>query len=287
MFRQNQDLSKLHPIDMIPTPEVTKITCLPDTGAYEKITVTIPATASATQADYLHLVNKTGTKFAIWLDIDANGTAPTGALYAASDYQIKVSIVTDGTAIQNAALAYTAITTDVNFDEFTVVNNLNGTLTLTSTLLGNITNAVPKKADDSAAGSIGVAIVAGAASSLQNKYFIMRNPAGTVYNAWFNVGGEGVDPNPAGTEIACACTAGSTAAQIAISIATAVNANSNFKAWMQDGYLYVANEATGVASDITAGDSGFTITKLQDGAAGYLYPSMNPSLIAVEPSLIS
>lgn len=222
--------------------------------------------------------------------IDNEGVAavvPTGALYLASNHQIKVEIVTGGTAISNAALMKAAVEANGDWDEFTITNMGGGVLKFTSTLLGNLTNAAPKKEDDSAAGSIAVSISAGVASNLQNKYFIMRNPAATVYNGWFNVSGEGVDPNPAGTEIACALTAGGTAAAIAAEIATAINANSNFKAWVQENYLYVANEAEGVAVDVTAGNSGFTVTKIQDGKAGYFYPAMAPSSLVNEPSLIS
>ena len=417
MYRQDQSVGVLHPKELNSIPEVTRITCLADTGAYEKITATFPTTANATNADYVHLVNKTGTKYAVWLDktseaeaftatlpatagasqgdyfafqnpagvktavwldIDNNGTAPTGAVYAAADNKIKASIATDdtlvqvaakivtaigsteigfsfvdnedgtitftsltrgaistnaaphntgdtgngsiavaidnegvaavapigalyvaadhqikveistgGTAADNAALVKTAIEAEEHWDEFTITNKGSGVLEFNSTKLGDLTNSVSKKEDDSEAGSITLAITAGVASNLQNKYFIMRNPAATVFNAWFNVSSEGVDPNPAGTEIACAITNGSTAAQVAAAIATAVNANSNFKAWVQDDYLYIANEAVGAATDVSAGNSGFTILKIQDGKTGTLYPSMSPSSFSNEPSLIS
>lgn len=415
-YRPDQAVDKLHTLAIDPNVEVTRLTCLPDAGAYEQAAVTFPTTLAAANADYLHIVNKTGTKYAIWLDktseaevftatfpataaatqadylyfestsgiktavwldIDAAGVAPTGAiytaaalkieanivaggtaidtalavftaltgqvtgftmvnngdgtitftasergtapnaagknaddsgagsitttidnegvaavpptgaLYLASNFQIKVEIATGGTAANNAALAKAAIEANGDWDEFTIVNAGSGVLQFTSTLLGNLTNAVPKKEDDSAAGTIAVAVTAGVASSLQNKYFIMRNAAGSVFNAWINVGGEGVDPNPAGTEIACACVAGSTAAQIAQSIATAVNANGNFKSWVQSDYLYVANEATGNATDVTAGNSGFTVTKIGDGSAGQTYPSKLSTTFVNEPSLIA
>lgn len=236
-----------------------------------------------------HNTGDTGNgSISVTIDVEGvNPVAPSGALYSASDYQIKVEIVAGASAATNAAAVKTAVEADVNWDEFTITNLGSGVLRFTSTLLGNLTNAAPKNANDSAAGSIAVSITAGVASNLQNKYFIMRNPAGTVYNAWFNVSGEGVDPNPAGTEIECACVAGNTAAQIAASIATAINANSNFKAWVQDDYLYVANESTGAATDVSAGNSGFTITKIQDGKAGIYYPSMSPESLSIEPSIIS
>ena len=226
----------------------------------------------------------------ITVAIDNDGVAavaPSGALYVASDFQIKVEIATGASAATNAAAVKSAVEANGDWDEFTITNSGSGVLVFTSTLIGNLTNAVPKKEDDSAAGSISVSISAGAASNLQSKYFIMRIAAGTVFNAWINMDSQGVDPNPAGTEIECACTAGGTAAAVAAELATAINANGNFKAWVQDNYLYVANEVDGAATDVSDGDSGFTITKIQDGKAGYFYPSLSPSSLLNEPSLIS
>ncbi len=73
-------------------------------GTPEASTVTWPSTASATQGDYVHYTAQDGTKYAVWLDIDAAGTAPTGALYLAADQKIKVSSVGGGSAAANAAL---------------------------------------------------------------------------------------------------------------------------------------------------------------------------------------
>jgi len=272
---------------MNPIPEVTKIDCLADAGAYEVATFAFSNFAGTAQADYFHLTNKTGTKFAIWLDKDANGTAPSGAVYTAAGQKIKAGIATGDTGIAIAAKVKTAIELDGDWDEFAIVNNGNGSLTITSTLLGNLTNAATYKEDDSDSGSIGSYIVSGVASNLQNKYFVLRNTAGTVFNPWMNVSGEGVDPNPAGTEIACAVTNGGSAEAIAAQLATAINANANFKAWVQAGSLYVANEANGAAVDASAGNSGFTVTKIQDGKAGWFYPAMSPASLLVSPALVS
>lgn len=289
ILRADQNIQNLKTLEMNPIPEVTRVTCLADAGAYDSQTLTFQAFASCTQGDYAVVYNTTGTKFAIWLDLNANGTAPSGAIYSATDVQIKCGIVTgDDTAtkVRNKVLA--AITLAGTLVDLTEASYSTASISFTSTKLGNVSVAVVKNANDSGAGSITKAtLVGGVASSLQNKYFIMRNPASTVFNAWFNVSSEGTDPNPAGTEIECAITAGGTSEEVAQEIATAINANSNFKAWVQSGYLYIANEATGVASDITAGDSGFTITKIQDGKAGWFYPTMSPATLSNTPSTIS
>ena len=286
-FRPDQSLAALTIDKLNASPEVTRITCLADAGTYETALVAYPAVASLDQADYVYVENMAGTKFAIWMDIDAAGTAPSGAVYTGATNKIEVNVVTGDSAIVVAGKVKTAVELNGNWADITITDLGNGTLRFTQDLVGNPTNLATYKEDDSTSGSIGSSVTAGVASSLQNKYFIMRNPAATVFNGWLNVGGEGVDPNPAGTEIACAITAGSSASSVAAQIATAINANANFKAWVQDSYLYVANEATGTAVDVTAGNSGFTVAKIQDGQAGYYYPAMNPSLLLVTPASIS
>lgn len=127
----------------------------------ETYVITLPTTAAASQAHYIMIYDEAGNSTAIWLDIDAAGTVPTGALYVASDNQIEVDIVTGGTAAQNGTLFYNAVNGNVTNVSFT--DNLNGTVTV---LLDNAgpasAAAVPKNANDSAAGSISVgAITAG------------------------------------------------------------------------------------------------------------------------------
>lgn len=288
LYRPDQSIAALTINKINANPEVTRITCLADAGVFEVQSLTFVAFASMAQGDYVVLQNKAGTKFAIWFDKDNNGTAPTGAAYVASDVQIEVNITTGDTAAQVTTKAYDAIVAAGTLVDLTISQFSSTVLYFTATKLGNVVAPDPHNSNDSGVGSITTATVTGGvASSLQNKYFVMRNPAGTVYNAWFNINGEGIDPNPTGTEIECACDGGASASSMASSIATAINANSNFKSWAQDGYLYVANEATGNATDVSAGDSGFTILKIQDGSAGYENVDQNAGSININPSAIS
>jgi hypothetical protein len=127
-------------------------------GVAEVTTATIPATAGATQGDYMILNTKSGTSFAVWLDIDGDGTVPSGPLFLATDYSIKVEIVTAGTAIANAALVKAAIELDSNWTGFeTITDNGDGTLTITNSDLGIVTTATVHDAAETGAGSITVA----------------------------------------------------------------------------------------------------------------------------------
>ena len=124
----------------------------------ETYVVTIPATASATQADYFMIYDEAGNSTAVFLDIDAAGTVPTGALYVASDNQITGGIATGDTSAQAATKVYTALNGNVTNVSFT--DNLDGTITIALDNTGPATAAaVPKSADDSTAGSITIGTI--------------------------------------------------------------------------------------------------------------------------------
>ncbi len=61
-------------------------------GVAEKNTITAPSGAAAGQGDYFihHTLDRS---IAVWLDIDAAGTEPSGAAYLATDDQIEVNIL--------------------------------------------------------------------------------------------------------------------------------------------------------------------------------------------------
>lgn len=60
----------------------------------------IIATGQPVQADYITFENSAGEDYAVWFDIDANGTIPTGASYLAASNQIQVPILSTDTPNQ-------------------------------------------------------------------------------------------------------------------------------------------------------------------------------------------
>jgi len=133
-----------------------------DIGVVDVQTLTLPTTAGATQGDYILITNWNGETVAAWLDIDADGTAPTGAKYLAADYQIQVPIVTAGTAADNGTAFYEAITVGPTIPGWTyyvlIVDNADGTVEFTQTQAGVTAAADPENEDDSGVGSITVAV---------------------------------------------------------------------------------------------------------------------------------
>lgn len=138
----------------ITTDNITAGVC----GAAQVETITIPATAAAAQGDYVVIKNALSQKTAaVWLDIDANGTAPTGVKYTGADYKIKVSIVTGGTAAQNGTLFKNALAAITAFaGELTLVDNGDGTVSLTQKYAGVVTASDPENTGSTGAGSITV-----------------------------------------------------------------------------------------------------------------------------------
>lgn len=130
-----------------------------DAGSRESFIITIPATADATQADYLMIYDDEENSTALWIDIDADGTEPTGALYVGSDSQITGGIATADTDIEAATKIFTAL--DGNVANMSFIDNLDGTISASMDNIGNIDDPAPKNADDSDVGSITVVVTDG------------------------------------------------------------------------------------------------------------------------------
>lgn len=150
-----------------------------DKGTPNVETLTIPATADATQADYVVLTNAAGAKIACWLDIDAAGTAPTGAAYVAATTKLKISIVTGGTSAANAAIFAATLDASAWSNPTKITDNEDGTVTIAQVIGATVAAAVPKNATDSGAGSITATTdTTGAATVLKlSEYF----PKGTLH----------------------------------------------------------------------------------------------------------
>lgn len=68
------------------------------------------------QADYYYFANAAGTEtFAVWFDVDAAGTAPTGALYVGADHQIEVDILSSDSEDQIVSKLSAVLIADIDF----------------------------------------------------------------------------------------------------------------------------------------------------------------------------
>lgn len=254
-------------------------------------TVTPDTFANSTQGDYINITNWNGETMAVWLALDGVTTAPTGALYLASDYQIKVDIVTGDVAADIATKMVTAINkvNTVNYNGFVkdyiVVADTTGDFTITQTRVALVTATAPKDDDDVGVGSITVAattagvepelelqtvsILDFAGMTTQADYIVLTNTQGETLAAW-------VDLNDAGTEPTAAATAyGTSDYQTRIDLQTADNTTTLTGAKLYDALTDVSVAAWNVYAtivDLTGGD--VTIEQVNAGdvanAADYI-----------------
>ncbi len=251
--------------------EQSYVTCVADAGVFEQFTVIFGAGDEIGQGEFLHFVDPSGEKFAVWFDVDAAGTEPNGVIYTAADQKIQVDIVLTGTpttAIEVAALVKVGLEADEDFVEFDIVDNLDGSLTFTANLLGNPANAAGYAEDETASTTILETVNAsGVASSLQNTFLAFQDNDNDAFYAWFNVNGEGADPTETGTGIEVAIATGASASAVAAALAAAVHAHAEFEADSNGARCRISTVGSGVATNIGAGDSGFTVSVQSEGGA--------------------
>lgn len=254
-------------------------------GTGEVQTITVPATAAAAQGDYFVLTNPAGATAAIWLDIDAAGTAPTGAIYTAADSKIEVNIVTGGTAAQNAAAVALTAGSVLGWD---AEDNEDGTITYTCSYVGNAPAPQVKSENDAGAGSFtAVTTTAGTNPSVQGKYFVFGNTSTTFYG-WFSSGGNGSDPAPGGTGVEVALSGNESNAAYLAAIVSAIDGATGMSAELDGSRVIVSVDASGAAADLAAGDSGFTVEVRSQGYASHNpLPSSSPASISINPSTVS
>ena len=142
-------------------------TCV--SGTKKETTVTFPAVAGATAGDYISMTDADGALWGISLNKAGTDPAPTGAIWAtiASGKKVHVDIsgCTDAesvaTAVESAFDALTDASTKM------VTTKSTATIKFTREKPAVVVADVPKKADDSAAGSISsVQTTAGVASGV-------------------------------------------------------------------------------------------------------------------------
>lgn len=253
-----------------------EIAAIADDGEYEEQTVTCPATAGATQSDYFVVYNKAGEYAAVWLDLnDAGadpGNAPTGAIFLAADYQVEVNISTLDTAAQVAAAVVAAL--GVLLPDVTITDNLDGTISFESDLLGPVAAPEIYNADDSGNGSFLVAVAnAGVASALQNKTFNFSAVDGdddyavVDYYGWMNVGAEGVDPAISGkTGVEIAIDPSDADTDVADAIEAALDALDDLSASAAAEVVTVSGLFAGEVPEAEDVDSGVVITINEAGS---------------------
>jgi hypothetical protein len=284
---------KLHPAQIVAdinglmseTREETKVQVIDFSGGIKEVqSVVVAATASVAQGDFIILEDTAGLKYAFWMDIDAAGTQPAGILYSAANVKTKVSIITGGTAPQNAALLKTKIDSTSAFGTTSIST---ATVSVPQLLTGDATAPVRKNAAENGNGSFTVATVTGGViPTLNSKYFTF-DKSGTAYYAWFNVNGKGSDPAPGGTGVEIVATGEESASAVAALAAAAINALAGITSVNDGSILKIVVDAVGNITNATAGNTGLSVDVRAQGADGLLSPGGNYATSSPVTSIIS
>jgi hypothetical protein len=83
-----------------------------------KLSFMITVNDMPTQADYWTFQDKDGNTFAVWIDIDSDGTVPTGASYVAATNKIKVGVLSTDSENDIVAKIIDELTSDSNFNSY-------------------------------------------------------------------------------------------------------------------------------------------------------------------------
>jgi uncharacterized phage protein gp47/JayE len=104
------------------------------------VSFTIVNTGQPAQADYITFENTAGNTWAVWFDIDGNGTAPTGATYLSATNQIQVSILSTSTPNQIMSALTSALLTGGIIADFNI--ELTPAASLATVEPGNVVNPI-------------------------------------------------------------------------------------------------------------------------------------------------
>lgn len=273
--------------DLSGQKEQSYIDCVADTGEFSVQTITYDLTANINQAEFMLLTNAAGTTWAIWFDIDAAGTEPTGAVFTGADNAIEVDIAGADTAAQVAAKVETAIAaiTDVSTDDTAA----DGTMIITQDLFGAVVTFLFFDADSTAysgGGALAVANTTVGVASNTNSTHVTFNGAAGAFNCWMDVASVGVDPSAAGTALSATYIKQASAAVIATAIAAAIDADGAFEAESDGARVKITNAVDGTASDIAAGTSPYTVSVQAQGTDDLLSPGDSPESISNNPAVL-
>lgn len=281
IYRPDQSVANLR-TEQEATAEVSILTPIADTGAYEVTDITCVAdSAGSLSGKYFKLYDESGS-VAFWIDVDNGGTTiPAGASACTRAVEI-TTIATGDSAATVATKVAAAVDADAKFSA-SVSNSTH--VVVTSSTIGTKTDA----ADGAQATGFTISVTTqGVASNLQNKYFVINSASNAAsYYVWCNVGAEGVDPAVAGkTGVEVTLSAGASASAVATAIASAVDAQSAFAAEVDGSNVVITNAATGVATDGTAGNSPFTFARHLHGHAALYTAGGSPADLTNTPSTI-
>jgi len=254
------------------TAEVTTVATIADVIGSKTVSIVsgVLAEAAISDNDFLTINDSAGVVAVVY---DKNSSVGTPASYGANRI-IVVQLSGGESATTVAALTAGAISADSQFD----ASVLSTTITITNAQNGS--NAVA--ADGSSPTGFGFAGTVGSANtSLDGKFFIVRDAAGSVA-VWYDATGVTNEPlHGASRSIRVVISAGDSANLIAITTAVALAADAAFaSATVLANVITLTDAVNGGRTNGNAGTSGFTVAQLTSGV------NPTPETISISTSLL-
>ena len=255
------------------SPEVTSVTTIADVIGSNTVSIISNVTsAAAINGKWLRLRDSAG-QVAVWFN--AGTAAPTAASLGVN----RVITVGPLTGVETAATVAALLSGTIDADPLFTATYSGTTVTVTNTELGAIAIA----SDGTAATGFTFAGTVGSPSiSINGKYFVLRDIAGTVA-FWYDT--TGVTPEPLhgalrATRIGTV-VAGDSAATIATKTAVVVTADTSFNATVAGNVITVTDTANGARPAASAGTSGFTVAEVTNGVNGTFETVLIPTSFTI------
>lgn len=275
-------------------PEHSKLAVLDLSGFIREVqVVTCPSGGTATQADYfLNYYYDDSLKFAIWLDIDGNGTAPTGSDFTNATYQKEIDILSTDTATQVATKIREFLQADADFiAEEDSISQSGANLSILQDTLYNILPIAVHNANDSGSGSFTQSTTAqGVPATLDGKHFLISSQTRNLY-VFFNMGLATLGSVPGGYVVKTVSLSGNeTAGEICQMIAGVLNgdAGNTFEATCEGDQLHVSSTGKANITNASSGDCGYSLDIQFQGTASFdAFPSGNAGALSNSPGTIA
>ena len=256
------------------SPETTSVTTIADVvGTPTAYQVTTVADVAGSLHQKYFIVYDSQGSVAVWYDVNNTGTPPPAA--GANRY-IKVATVITGdsaatvaTKTASATALDNAFSTGVVGTQVTLTNVINGSLASgTSNTSGFTVTTTAGTADQ----------------TINGKYFIIYDDAGSVA-VWFDLGNGGTPEPFHGANRSIKVTGanfGDSAATVAAAIVAVVNPDLSFNASNVSNVVTIVSATDGNKTNSTAGTSGFTVSST-DGSLTTAELVTNPNGLLMFP----
>jgi uncharacterized phage protein gp47/JayE len=257
------------------TPEVTDVTTVADVlGTQTVSTISNITSAAAINGKWFRLRDSAG-QVAVWYN--AGTPAPSAGSLGVN----RVLEIGPLTGAESAATVTALTSGRIDADPMFTASYVGTTVTATNVEYGAILGASD---GTTVTGFTFGSAVGSAANSLNGKYFVLRDQAGSVA-FWYDTTGVTPEPLHGATRAVRISTvvAGDSANTVATKTAVVVNGDLQFSATALGAVVTVTDANNGARPAASAGTSGFAVSEVTNGSSGTFETITIPTSVMVFP----